>query len=164
MSRNTVLALDLSDLQKPYGGKATEYLARVRDGSTGKVGCVRCLRPRGLIATALCRCMVSCIHKSLRIFRARIPICSNECACPAGRKCSCGLFEHVCEKAQRFYEIASFFRYAVADGIHRLLFGSPTGPRREARAQSESGRQLMPFAFLDGCGAWGNSCWGSHLR
>ena len=77
---------------------------------------------------------------------------------------SCGLFEHVCEKAQRFYEIASFFRYAVADGIHRLLFGSPTGPRREARAQPESGRQLMPFAFLDGCGAWGSSRWERHLR
>ena len=37
VSQDTVLALDLGDVQKPYG-KAMEYLAPVRDGSTGKVG------------------------------------------------------------------------------------------------------------------------------
>jgi hypothetical protein len=38
------------------------------------------------------------------------------------------IFKRVCEKAKRFYEIATFYQYAVADGIHRLLFGSPGGP------------------------------------
>ena len=38
------------------------------------------------------------------------------------------IFKHVCEKAKRFYEIATFYQYAVADGIHRLLYGSPGGP------------------------------------
>ena len=38
------------------------------------------------------------------------------------------IFKQVCEKAKRFYEIATFYQYAVADGIHRLLFGSGTGP------------------------------------
>jgi len=38
------------------------------------------------------------------------------------------IFKSVCEKAKRFYEIATFYQYAVADGIHRLLFGSPGGP------------------------------------
>jgi hypothetical protein len=38
------------------------------------------------------------------------------------------IFKQVCEKAERFYEIATFYQYAVADGIHRLLFGSGTGP------------------------------------
>lgn len=38
------------------------------------------------------------------------------------------IFKRVCEKAKRFYEIATFYQYAVADGIHRLLFSSPSGP------------------------------------
>ena len=38
------------------------------------------------------------------------------------------IFKRVCEKARRFYEIATFYQYAVADGIHRLLFASPGGP------------------------------------
>lgn len=39
------------------------------------------------------------------------------------------IFKKVCEKAKRFYEVATFYQYAVADGIHRLLFASRTGPR-----------------------------------
>lgn len=35
------------------------------------------------------------------------------------------LFKKLCQKAKRFFEIATFFHYAVADGIHRVLFGSP---------------------------------------
>jgi len=35
------------------------------------------------------------------------------------------LFKKLCEKAKRFFEIATFFHYAVADGIYRVLFGSP---------------------------------------
>ena len=42
------------------------------------------------------------------------------------------VFKKVCEKAKRFYEVATFFQYAVADGIHRLLFGSRTGPHEPA--------------------------------
>ena len=59
------------------------------------------------------------------------------------------LFQRVCDKAQRFYEIAAFFHYAVADGIHRLLFASPTGPHWPP-APVESAQQLMPFAVPDG--------------
>jgi hypothetical protein len=41
------------------------------------------------------------------------------------------LFKKLCEKAKRFFQIATFFHYAVADGIHRVLFGSPLhAPRR----------------------------------
>lgn len=59
------------------------------------------------------------------------------------------LFERVCDKAQRFYEIATFFHYAVADGIHRLLFASHTGPHPPPEPQ-EPHQQLMPFAVPDG--------------
>jgi hypothetical protein len=40
------------------------------------------------------------------------------------------IFKKVCEKAKRFYEVTTFFQYAIADGIHRLLFGSRTGPHQ----------------------------------
>ena len=36
------------------------------------------------------------------------------------------IFKKVCEKAKHFYE--TFFQYAVAGGIRRLLFASRTGP------------------------------------
>lgn len=55
------------------------------------------------------------------------------------------VFRKVCEKAKRFYEVADFFQYAVADGIHRLLFGSRTGPHRPAPGRP-SGQTLLPFA------------------
>ena len=38
------------------------------------------------------------------------------------------ILKKVCAKAKRFYELTAFFHYAIADGIHRLLFGSRTGP------------------------------------
>ena len=37
------------------------------------------------------------------------------------------IFKKVCEKAKRFYEVATFYQYAVAYGIYRLLFVSRTG-------------------------------------
>jgi len=40
------------------------------------------------------------------------------------------VFKKVCEKARRFCEIATFFQYAAADGIHRLLLASRTGPHQ----------------------------------
>ena len=36
------------------------------------------------------------------------------------------IFKRVCEKAKRFFEIASFFQYAVSDGIQRVLFAART--------------------------------------
>jgi len=43
------------------------------------------------------------------------------------------LFRQLCAKAQRFFEVAGFYQYAVADGIYQLLFASrggiaPPGP------------------------------------
>jgi len=35
------------------------------------------------------------------------------------------LVKKVCEKAKRFYEVATFYQYAVADGIHKILFARP---------------------------------------
>ena len=55
------------------------------------------------------------------------------------------IFKRVCEKAKRFYEIASFYQYAVADGIHRLLFGSPGGPAPPP-PPSDPGQLLLAFA------------------
>jgi hypothetical protein len=48
------------------------------------------------------------------------------------------LFRELCVKAKRFFEVAGFYQYAVADGIHRLLFASqggvsPPGPPRDTR-------------------------------
>lgn len=40
------------------------------------------------------------------------------------------MFKKLCEKARRFYAVPPFFHYAVADAIHRLLFGSRTGPQK----------------------------------
>jgi len=54
------------------------------------------------------------------------------------------IFKKVCEKAKRFYEIAAFFHYAVADGIHRLLFGLRTGSHEAAPARF-SGQMVFDF-------------------
>ena len=45
----------------------------------------------------------------------------------------------------RFYEIATFYQYAVADGIHRLLFASRTGPPPPPPA-SDNRQLVLPFA------------------
>jgi len=55
------------------------------------------------------------------------------------------IFKQVCEKAKRFYEIATFYQYAVADGIHRLLFGSPSGPAPPP-PPSDPGQLVLAFA------------------
>jgi cytosine/uracil/thiamine/allantoin permease len=56
------------------------------------------------------------------------------------------IFKKVCEQAKRFYGIAAFFQYAVADGIHRLLFASRTGPQ-EPPARPFTGQ--LAFDFLN---------------
>jgi hypothetical protein len=53
------------------------------------------------------------------------------------------IFKRVCEKAKRFYEIAAFYQYAVADGIHRLLVGSANGPLPPPPADTDQ----LAFAF-----------------
>jgi hypothetical protein len=55
------------------------------------------------------------------------------------------IFKKVCQKAKRFYEITTFFQYAIADGIHRLLFASRTGPHVPKLTRSDG--QLV-FDFL----------------
>jgi hypothetical protein len=55
------------------------------------------------------------------------------------------IFKRVCEKAKRFYEIATFYQYAVADGIHRLLFASPGGPLPPP-PPAHPGQLLLDFA------------------
>ena len=64
------------------------------------------------------------------------------------------IFKRVCEKAKRFYEIATFFQYAVADGIHRLLFAARSRPRPTPTTDNSS--SPSPNRRRDG--AWGNSC------
>jgi hypothetical protein len=54
------------------------------------------------------------------------------------------IFKKVCEKAKRFYEVATFYQYAVADGIHRLLFMSRTGPRTPP-PRKRNGQLLLAF-------------------
>jgi hypothetical protein len=54
------------------------------------------------------------------------------------------LFKKLCEKAKRFFQIATFFHYAVADGIHRVLFGSPLRSSREPPGPPDLQRR---FAF-----------------
>ena len=54
------------------------------------------------------------------------------------------IFKKVYSKAKRFYELASFFAYAVADGIHRLLFTSRTGAHPPAETP-DTGQLAFPF-------------------
>ena len=54
------------------------------------------------------------------------------------------LFKKICERAQRLFEIAPFFHYAVADGIHRILFAS--SPRPATKEPQQHHNQLR-FAF-----------------
>lgn len=55
------------------------------------------------------------------------------------------IFKKVCEKAKRFCEVATFYQYAVADGIHRLLFAARTGPREPP---PKVGHGQLVFNFL----------------
>ena len=54
------------------------------------------------------------------------------------------LFKKICERAQRLFEIAPFFHYAVAEGIHRILFAS--SPRPATKEPQQHHNQLR-FAF-----------------
>ena len=52
------------------------------------------------------------------------------------------IFKRVCEKAKRFYEVATFFHYAVADGIHRLLFATRLAFRLSPSRREDVQRRL----------------------
>ncbi len=56
------------------------------------------------------------------------------------------IFKKVCERARRFYEIASFYQYAIADGIHRLLFASEGRFGERDRRRHPARQMLFPFA------------------
>lgn len=55
------------------------------------------------------------------------------------------IFKKICQKAKRFYETASFFQYAVADGIRKLLLASRTGFRRQKKPQKDPDQLHLPF-------------------
>jgi hypothetical protein len=55
------------------------------------------------------------------------------------------IFKRVCEKAKRFCEVATFYQYAAADGIHRPLFSSPSGPLPPP-PPSDPGQLVLAFA------------------
>lgn len=55
------------------------------------------------------------------------------------------IFKKVCAKAQRFYEIAAFFHYSVADGIYAVLFSS-RGGLRSSPARPPSPQRQFAFA------------------
>jgi hypothetical protein len=54
------------------------------------------------------------------------------------------LYRTLCEKAQRFFEIARFYHYAVADGIRRVLFPSTSSPHVSSAA-SGAIQHRLPF-------------------
>jgi cytosine/uracil/thiamine/allantoin permease len=56
------------------------------------------------------------------------------------------IFKKVREKTKRFYEVTAFFQYAIADGIHRLLYASRTGPHAP-KPSRDNGR--LAFDFLN---------------
>jgi len=53
------------------------------------------------------------------------------------------ILKKVCEKAKRFFEVPSFFQYAVADGICRLLFASSSRVKKEP--PPDDGQLVMEF-------------------
>ena len=63
-----------------------------------------------------------------------------------GAKAKLGLiFTKLCEKALRFFDIPRFFHYAIADGIHRVLFG--TSPQAHLPPDTQCpGQLLLAFA------------------
>ena len=56
------------------------------------------------------------------------------------------IFKQICEKAKRFYEIANFYQYAIADGIHRLLYASEGRLTEVKHRDSPHTQTLLNFA------------------
>ena len=127
---DTVLALDLGDLTKRYA-KAMEHLATVRDGSTGALAAGYWLCE--VVAAEVCGerivPMYGELYVALRNMYALVTAVLYFVSVVIGMQAKLSLiFKRVCEKVKRFYEVAAFYRYAVADGIRRLFLGSPDGP------------------------------------
>ncbi len=144
----TVLALDLGDLTKPYA-KAMEHLARVRDGSTGQLA-------RGywlceVVAAEVCGDRIVPLYGELYSHMAEGFESENAhlwraigrvSEATGGRSKLTLIFKRVCKKAKRFYVVAAFFQYAVADGLRRLLSGTPLGSLPAPRPTDD-----VQFAF-----------------
>ena len=56
------------------------------------------------------------------------------------------LLKKLFEKAKRFFEIPEFWQYAIADGIRKKRFSSPTGIFSQWIKQLKTGQLLFPFA------------------
>jgi len=56
------------------------------------------------------------------------------------------LLMRIYEKARRFFEIADFRQYAIADRIYRILFASNTGITANLERREAEGQLLLPFA------------------
>jgi hypothetical protein len=56
------------------------------------------------------------------------------------------LLKKIFEKAKRFFEIPDFKQYAIADGIYKVLFASPTGIIPALVRPRHHGQLLFPFA------------------
>jgi len=54
------------------------------------------------------------------------------------------LFQTICSASRRFFEIARFYHYAVADGIHRILFAA-TAPFHPQDSPSSPNQQRFAF-------------------
>jgi len=54
------------------------------------------------------------------------------------------LFRELCVRAKRFFEVAGFYQYAVADGIYRLLFASRGGVSPPAQPPNTGQFVLFP--------------------
>ena len=57
------------------------------------------------------------------------------------------LLKKIFEKAKRFFEIPEFRQYAIADGIHKILFSSQMGIFPQLVKPQRSGQLLFPFAL-----------------
>lgn len=53
------------------------------------------------------------------------------------------LLKKICEKAKRFFQIPTFNQYAIADGIHRILFGSKWSNPWERKKPPRNTPQLL---------------------
>lgn len=57
------------------------------------------------------------------------------------------LVQKILEKAQRFFEIAEFKYYALADGIYWILAGVRAGLLLLVKKGTESPQMLLPFGL-----------------
>lgn len=61
------------------------------------------------------------------------------------------LVERVYLVSKRFFGVPTFFNYAIADGLHTLLFSDKTGVQTSVKKANKAEFQLA-FSFWDECG------------